>query len=286
MSPGARAKLVRSLLLAGGALAALPPPAPAQARPRVRVLFELPNRKYHELTHDDSAAVALGAGALLAARLQDALRYADFLASDTAADTLTFALDRLDRAGSGPDELWLYARVSGAGVVAHEIRWFLFQKLIDYNAARPRVAVLMKDLATKVGLQDVAPISTDLLSDVPLANRADVWLKEPGPGWVVPFGREDLCIDPRSTFRVRNRIMVQPATRDIDFTADASGTLHRKILALPAHAQSEELAALKSAGAANVQVLAVYLTRYQRDPAICLAATAPGDAGLPIGGRP
>lgn len=286
MSPGARGWLVRSVLLAGAVVATVPPPAAGQARPRIRVAFELPNRAYHELTPAESTAVALSASSLLAARLQQVLRYADFLASDTAADTLTFALDRLDRAATGPDELWLYARVSGAGVLPHGLRWFLFQKLADYNAARPRVEVLVKDVATKVALQDVSAISSELLSDVPLTNRADVRLDPPGPGWLVPFGRKDLCMDANSTFRVRNRIALDPGSRDIDFTAMASVTLGRKILAVPARAQAEDVAVLRSAGARRVQVLAVYLTRYEADPNICLPATAPGDAALPIGGGP
>lgn len=198
---------------------------------------------------------------------------------------------------TGPAEVGLWASLAGAGVDSASVYWLTLRPLEAYNDARGTPRELLADLRARVQAPGAGTAVQELLGRVPIAPKAAVW-RSP-LGWVLPFRRAELCLDPASTLRIRNRIRSGAGPRVVELVADASGDFdptplpaqwaaeqyHVVGYALPGQAGLDDLRTA-AAAADGITVEGVYVRDYHRSATSCGTPTPPDSAFPTEGGHP
>jgi hypothetical protein len=251
-------------------------------RPAVRVTFEVqePSVKSN-FTPAEIAEIEAAGAAMVARHLAGRARFLDFQPA-VPRYQLRVALNRRDVTSSRPDDLVLHAAVLGPGVAPSRIHWKVFrraQQVTPPIGGSP--AQFLRTLELVLAGHEDMPIMPRL-TRIPLTTTVAL---SPQPlGWVLPYRRDELCIDPASTLRVDNVIPAGPsAVRNYSYEADASGELTPasgrqwgKVITVARAAQPEYAALRQAISAGTARVTAVYLIKYGVHPTACAQLARPG----------
>lgn len=251
-------------------------------RPAVRVTFEVQEPSVrNNFTAAEIAQIEATGAAMIGRHLAGRARFLDFRPT-VPRYQLRIALRRRDVTSSRPDDLVLHAAVLGPGIVASRIHWKVFrraQQVTPPIAGSP--AQFLRTLELVLAGHEDMPIMPRL-TRIPLTTTV---VLSPQPlGWVLPYRRDELCIDPASTLRVDNVLPAGPsAVRNYTYQADASGELAPapgrqwgKVITVARPTQPEYAALRQAISAGTARVTAVYLDQYGVHPTACAQLARPG----------
>jgi hypothetical protein len=289
----------RRYLLVAACLSCLAANVSGQQRPKIRVVFTLQEQLYRgDYSAQDLQRIERGFAGAVARLLSDRIPFAQFDTASSPERTLVISLDKKDRGSNAhQQETGLFLHLASAAAPGQDRYWRTFRPVEDYLAARGSPAAFLKELQSRLEVDDLE-ILQDVLRSVPIATDGRL-LVDPivGVVWILPFKRNDMCMDVATTLRVANTIRSAVEARK-EFRAQASGDYNPSnppvelqgfrgnLVGLPI--DSTDLAMLRAAPAGSVIVSGVFVDHYHRSDVACSVAAAPDSTSFPptSGGRP
>ena len=288
-------------------------PAAAE-RPRLEVRFAVTEpaylANYHDATLDSVAASITDS---LVFQLQKNIGFSDFVVAGTAAaagadtvavETLVVELTNEFPGVSGGLQAVLFRiRLEPEMNEHHVVTWPFLSADVAHQDIPP-IAVLSETVRLHLNDPDLhALISQSLLRHVSITELAQFMkFSQTTLAWIIPFRREELCIDPSSVLSFRCGIKIGPGVViEHECQAEANGVVQMsEIQPMPAFLpyQDSELVlcivsphrnkaavmdALGRATPQSIVVKAVYITEYQKNDNEC-AIVPPADVDFSSGG--
>jgi len=184
-------------------------PGFGEERVPVTVAFRLEQPQYRAIYGPDLSKLEAEVAKLLVRNLEARIKLVRFTVEPSDAYTLTFRLNDLaDKGQKG--ETVLHIQLNGTGVRPHASSFWRFRESSGFAAPiRPADAFLLEiDKRVKTILADGSyqNLVSDWLVQVPVARNSTPH-KSP-PGWVLPFRRDDLCLDFDSNLRIDSMLPV------------------------------------------------------------------------------
>ena len=258
----------------------------AAQRPRrpVKVEFRIVEATYRP-SLDSAEALRLqdSATASLAALLADRLPFLSFERADSDSTLLIVALDRRDRGSTAPIvEVGFHATLVRPRSDSSHIYWMMFRPAEAALQGVGTPDALLAEIRARferLSEADWTRLVGDLLSRVPIADTAAMWAQP--LGWIIPYQRRDLCLDPTSVLRVDNVVLRSFGTEQQTVVIDATGTFDP-----PAQTLSPTLERMRKSilglprdrvtlSPDSVQVKAVYVSEYRLSREACPKLLAP-----------
>lgn len=211
--------------------------AEAAGKTRVRVKFVMNEYKQY-FNAAQIATIEKRAAEQLISRLGgEHARFLDFTTQDGSASfVLTVTLrSRLaaERIGA-PGEVIFHFTVDGPGLQAkHE---FVVFRPADDTAKIPALDVFVEDIKKALSDQAYREQLRPLLLNVPIASSGKVLSGAPGPGWLLPYRHQDICLDYESQLRIHHVIRSGAAVHRPKLAARADSDVGGQILGRPVDA--------------------------------------------------
>jgi len=195
------ALLALSLLWAGEAA--------CEDRVPVTVVFRLQQPQYRAIYRDDRDKLEAEAAKVLVRNLEARIKLVRFTVEPSDGYRLTFRLNDLaDKGQKG--ETVLHIELEGAGVKPRGPSFWPFRQSGGFSAPIRPADAFLREIEDKVKaiLADGSyrNLVSDWLVQVPVAHSSTPY-KEPA-GWVLPFRREELCLDFDSSLRIDSMLPV------------------------------------------------------------------------------
>jgi hypothetical protein len=271
----------------------------AADRPTVQVVFDFAEKQYRRQMGSAATAVEKRALELI---LGDLNRRAPFLrfTSETQSAKLHIQLGN-PAGGSEMHDVNFQLSVdgtdseSGKPLESGIARW-TFRSASAYDSPLGSAEALAAEIGLKFQQGDYIDIVRNVLSAVPISHDGILVEKDPTPVWVIPFTKDDLCMDFPSRLKIIDELQTSVGRRSHELHVVANGvyepadssvaaSFEHKILGTPADPppdQSIALTDVRSIPPTNNKVLAVYVIEYHRMDLGCEEVIKP--AGVETGG--
>jgi hypothetical protein len=215
----------------------------------------------------ETAALQKRAAEQIVGRLRQYAPFFEYTTQSGSAFTLTVTLQpRLvaERKGA-PAEVVAHFQLDGPRVKTNP-EFVVFRPASDTGGI-PGVDGFVKEVDIKVSEQAYRDHLRPLLLRIPIAKTGTV-VSNPA-GWLLPYGRVELCLDPDSQLDIEHTVRVGEAVLRPKLPAHADGELQGHILGRPVNLTEfqQQLGALSPA---QVSVNAIWVSDY-RDLIPCSA---------------
>ncbi len=205
----------------------------------------------------------------IVARLGEHARFLDYTTQSGSPFTLTATLrPRLvaERTGA-PGEVVFQFKLEGPRVQAN-VEFVVFRPANDTGSI-PGVPEFVKEIEVKLSEQAYRDQLRPLLLRVPIAKTGTL-VNSPAAGWLLPYGRVEICLDPDSQLGIEHTVNVSGGVLRPKLLAHADGDLQGHILGRPVSPLEFQQQVGRFASS-QVSVDAVWVTDY-RDLVPCSEA--------------
>jgi len=194
-------------------------PAGAQERPEVTVSFELAVPRWVSFFDRDQPELEKRAAEALAQWLNKEFRFASYKPGSAGTRHLKLRLGVAPEA-EGRQRKETQLRLELVGQNPPQAVTWQFRPENTYSAPTSGIEPFVKEIEFRLGAMDKQLLVKQLLSKIPIADRADLW-KDP-VGWVIPYRKAELCMDFKSLLRVESQLQTGAGVAPREFLAQAS----------------------------------------------------------------
>lgn len=281
---------MRSTMWVIALAALLAAPLAAQTRTEVGVHVDIAAQRYRDAFDGGTTAVEDSLARLFSRTLADRIGFVRFVPGAATPHRLVFLLDRRDRGGTGTfAEYGFWARLVRPAADSVELYWLPVRPAEMAWMGIGSADDFLDIVSARLRDPDLPAIRDQLLSRVPIATDALPWA-DPA-GFVLPLGRDALCMRAFSEIEVINAVRV--GSIDVDradtarvvsdpFTVASPGPREqpylRKLFGTPI-SEDARRRLVDAANSGSVHVKEVYVVKYQYDPNACERPIPPSTGG-------
>jgi len=197
----------------------------------------------------------------IAARLGEHARFLEYVTQDGNAFIVTATLQpRLASERSGaPGEVVFHFKLEGPRVQANP-EFVVFRPANDIGSI-PGVEGFVKEIDLRLSEQIYRNQLRPLLLRVPIATTGKL-LSSPAAGWLLPYGRVEICLDPDSQLGIEHTVQITGGVLRPKLFAHADGDFEGHILGRPVN-PSEFQQQLGTLPADQVSIGSIWVTEYR-----------------------